>query len=144
MTIIAYRNGVMAADSSAWIGRSVHRWSRKLLRSEDGCLFGVTGQCAEGQAYLSWIAGFQQGREPMPSVIDGDTSFDVLRVQPDGKIAVLTQFGWEAFAAPYYVIGAAQAVAWGALFAGADAETAVRAAIEHSDAASGDVVAIRF
>ncbi len=146
MTVIAYRNGVMAADTSAWENKTVHRWSRKILRAVDGTLYGTYGTCSEGQRYLRWVDGGCVGDEPMPRDMGDDAgSFGVMIARSDMPLQLLIlPYGREDFDAPYYAVGGGADVAWGALFAGADAETAVRAAIEHSDAARGDVQVIRF
>ncbi len=143
MTILVYRDGIMASDTSASMGRSTHRWSDKLHRAGDGTLYGACGECAEGQAYFDWLRSPGERPEPLPRDVDGDGSFGILRVGRDRVVHCLTPCGWERFVAPYYAYGGGQAPAWGALYAGADAETAVRAAIEHSGAAKGDVRAIR-
>lgn len=145
MTVIVYRDGVMASDTSAWDDRSVHRWSRKIIRGADGSLYGTFGQCSEGQAFLRWVDEGCVGEQPMPrEVVNEDDSFGILRVREPGLIGLLVKpYGWEVFKAPYYAVGGGSAVSWGTLYAGADAETAVRAAIEHSTVARGDVQSIR-
>ena len=140
MTVIAYRDGVMAADTSGWIGRFAHRWSEKLFRAPDGTLYGICGEASEGQAYLAWLRDCNGRPEPMPRDVGGSGSFGVIRVGRCGVIWLLDNHGgWERFDAPYYAYGGGQGPAWGALYAGASAEVAVHAAIEHSDAAKGDV-----
>jgi hypothetical protein len=70
---------------------------------------------------------------------------EVLVARPDGQLRILTKHGAEIFdGAPYMTLGAADGPALGALFSGADAETAVRASIEHSKMAAGKVRVVRW
>lgn len=76
---------------------------------------------------------------------DAEYAIEVMVARPDGRLRILTTCGEENFdGAPYMTLGGADEPALGALFAGADAETAVRAAIEHSKMAAGKVQAIRW
>lgn len=152
MTVVAYRHGVMAADSGA-AGDFPHPWARKLARGLDGTLYGVAGVSGECSSFLRWVAaGCPQGEMPMPRMI-GDSerfagSFCVLvaRSDPEGRsarISVITAYGEEEYPdAPYLAIGAAAECALGAMHAGAGAVDAVRAAIVHGSGAFGEVRAI--
>lgn len=46
MTIVVYRNGVMAADSGAWASSAKHSFGEKLAMGPDGTLYGVAGHAA--------------------------------------------------------------------------------------------------
>ena len=146
MTVIAYRVGIMAADSGSWDTSDVqHSWARKLARGPDGTLYGIAGNAGEGYALLAWVNGGCRGDMPMPRPIaDHDCSFIALRVAPGGSPELITAYGVEPYeGAPYQAIGAAREAALGALHAGASAEEAVAAAIEHSAHARGPVRSIR-
>lgn len=141
MTTIAYRDGIMAADSGCYTGGAEHCWTRKIAVGKSGTLYGVTGGAAESEGFLAWVdAGEDQSSRPMPRQIGPSdeyrTSFGVLMVTPDGDISFLTAQGPERYpGAPYMAVGAGAEVAFGALFAGASAEIAVAAAAAHSGGA---------
>lgn len=143
MTVIAYRDGVMASDSGAFEGDSVYPWSRKVASGADGALWGYAGCSAIGDEFLKWVLGGYRG--PRPLVGDADNNINVLVAHPNGRLRILTQHGEENFdTAPFMALGGAASFAMGALFAGADAETAVQASIEFSKLAAGKVQVVRF
>jgi hypothetical protein len=146
MTTIAYRDGVMAADSGAWAGDAAHGWARKLAKGPDGTLYGTAGNAAEATTFLDWVEGGCVGARPA-AVREGedgkDSSFIVLAAPPTGRLILITARGEEKYDAPYYAVGGAAACAFGALFAGASAETAIEAAKEHGSSAFGRVQTIR-
>ena len=144
MTVIAYRDGVMAADSGSWDQCDVqHSWTRKIARGPDGTLYGVAGNAPEGMAFLAWVDNGCKGDWPEPRITDpalGNCSFIVLRCRPDCDPDMITGCGVETFfGAPYMAVGAAREAALGALHAGASAASAVLASVEHSAHARGPV-----
>lgn len=146
MTVIAFRDGVMASDSGAFSGDRVWPWVRKVARGPDGVLFGVAGSLSVAGPFLEWVDGGYVGPRPGLCSDRGDEhDVEVLVARPDGQLRILTAHGEETFdGAPYLTLGGADPFALGALFAGADAETAVRAAIEHSKSAAGKVQVVRW
>lgn len=144
MTTVAYRDGVMAADSGAWIGDASHGWAVKLAKGKDGALHGVAGNAAECGTYLDWVNAGYEGDEPRAEALpDNASSFIVLIVPPSGPLRLRTAKGVEVYDAPYFAIGAGSPTAYGALFAGATAEQAIEAAKEHASGAFGQVRTIR-
>lgn len=139
MTTIAYRDGVMAADSGSWTGGTVHRWASKLAVGPDGTLYGACGDAAECNAYLKWVNGGCCGESPKPRHLADRASFTVLIAPRGAPIRLLVASGEEIFDAPYMAIGGGSDAAMGALFVGASAQHAIQAAIEHTDYAHGDV-----
>lgn len=144
MTTIAYRDGIMAADSGCWIGDARHGWGEKLVKGKDGTLYGLSGDTAACCEFMGW-AESGEGEMPRPVRRDDDrNSFIALAVSPGGPIRLLTAGGWERFpAAPYYAIGASLEVALGALWHGATAVDAIKAALAHGSGAFGEVQVIR-
>jgi ATP-dependent protease HslVU (ClpYQ) peptidase subunit len=132
MTVIVYRDGVMAADTRAWSGDSVPvGWKKKIRRLEDGRLVGCS--CPEvgvPNAFLDWIAaGAPEDAKPK---IDDNEGLSGLVVDAQGQ-------GWLYTAnmqcsgpihAPYFAIGSGEKYALGALAMGATAEEAVQAACD--------------
>lgn len=140
MTTIAYRDGVMAADSGCWNGDACHGWAEKLAKGPDGTLYGVSGDAAGCEGFLQWVRGGCKGDHPKPEKQgDKDSAFIVLIARPGEKLALLTCGGEERYAAPYFAIGAGAPAAFGALFMGATAKLAIKAAKTHGYGAFGKV-----
>lgn len=140
MTTIAYRDGVMAADTGVWTGDACHFVARKLARGTDGTLYGCAGNAAEANAFLKWVDGGCVGEMPSPRPDKDDgNSFIVLKVASGGPIVIITAHGEEEYEAEYYAIGGGNATAFGALYAGAPAKIAIEATIMHGQAAMGEV-----
>lgn len=143
MTIIVYRDGVLAADSGAFRAGTKRAYNNKIARGPDGTLYGVTGNADNGTAYLTWVREGCVGEAPLIRRLDekeSDSAIEVLRVRPGHDPECITGYGfyvWEC--APYAVCGAAHEVAFGALHAGATAVQAVEACIAHSQWALGPV-----
>ncbi len=143
MTVLAYRDGVLAADSGAFMGATRHAFGLKIARAPDGTLYGFSGVYAEGEAYMAWVLAGAQG--DLPSIrrtkeADTEDAIHILRVRPGRAPERLTGYGIETWHdAPYAAIGAAAEFALGALHAGATAVQAVEAAIAHSQWAHGPV-----
>jgi len=143
VTVIVYRDGIMAADSGAFNTSTKCSHANKIARGRDGSLYGVTGNSAEGETYLRWVRSGMEGEPPVirrTKEADSEDAFHVLRVRPGCDPERLTGYGVETWeGAPYAAMGSAADVALGALHAGATAEAAVLAAIEHSQWAHGPV-----
>jgi len=148
VTTIAYRNGIMAADSGGWHGDVGVTGACKLVKGRDGSLYGVTGSAAQCREFLEW-ARYEEAidRRPKPKPVGEDrSSFQVLWVQNWGTIRPLIRIicheGVEEYDMEYFAIGAGDSVAMGAMWAGASAEDAVRAAIAHGSSSFGEVKTI--
>lgn len=147
MTTIAYRDGVMAADSGGWIGDTVHPWTQKLAKGKDGSLWGASGTAAEIFAFLDAVVESGDPRDwPRPNRgADGGASFIALRAARDGTLSLWGPDGVERFpGARYFAIGSGRDVAFGALWAGASYEDAIKAAATHSTGAILPVRTIRY
>jgi hypothetical protein len=141
MTTIAYRDGVMAADSGSWMGDACHSWANKLAKGPDGTLYGVAGGAPEALGFLDWVnAGANPETMPKAEVMpDGGNSFLVMAVSSGGPVRVIAAKGVETYDAPYFAIGGGSATAFGALWAGASATDAIEATKEHGSSAHGSV-----
>lgn len=134
----------MAADTAGTIGTMMVYNTVKIAKSAEGRLYGVCGCYAEACNVVSWVNNGCHGDIPLPRVMDKDEhSFTCLIVDPDGSIRVMTAHGYEIMHnCDYIAIGSGQEYAMGAMFAGADAETAVRASIRHDIYTGGDVLTV--
>jgi hypothetical protein len=148
MTTVAYRDGVMAADSGSWFSNVVYRSALKVARGPDGSLHGVTGNAGDAGQYIRWVLDGMPGDPPQPEAInreEGRSAFLALVVPPHGDVArVWTAYGWEDHhGVPFIAIGAGAEMAIGAMAAGASAERAVEIAAEYSTYAALPVRTVR-
>lgn len=137
MTAIAYRDGVMAADTAEWRGDVIAGHLQKIVRFSDGTLFAAEGDSEYVEGYIKWrMSG---GDEP-PRADDADDFFGIA-VDCAGVVSWVPRSYKmiRAGEAPYYAGGAAADFLYGAMAAGASAEEAVRLAIEHCAFAAGTV-----
>lgn len=142
MTTIAYRDGVLAADTMMCSGGVLSGRSTKIVRRRDGTMCGAAGGATYGEAFKRWVLNGER-RKP-PKATQGDGWFDRGAIfRPDGKIVVFEPDGAFEVEAAYYALGSGKEAALGAMFAGADAVTAVRAAIEHDPHTGGDVTVLK-
>lgn len=138
MTTIAYRDGVIAADSQSTAGDSIVGECAKIARNRDGDLAGAAGDAGFSYAFLSWFMAGEKGEAPEAKC--EDNCFDrgcVFRA--NGTIEVYEPRGLHLTEAKYYALGSGRPEALGAMFAGADPVTAVRAAMAHDPRTGGTV-----
>lgn len=138
MTIIVYRDGVMAADSAAWHGSvRVSYEKRKIYRLKDGSLFGCAGASATIQTVRAWAdLGFSQEGKPKD---EKEEDFEGLLITPEGVAKGVSHDMIVHHLAPaaFHCVGQPDFV-YGALAMGATAEEAVRLAIRWCDYAGGE------
>lgn len=132
MTTIAYTAGVMAADTRAYAGFNAVLGSKtKIRRLPDGTLLGCsTNQVGFGEAVLDWFErGHDLANAPKAA---GELKFSLLAVLASGDAF----YASDSFhlSGPihgeYFAVGSGEAVAQGAMRAGADAKRAVEIACE--------------
>lgn len=127
MTTIAYRDGMMAADSRAYAGRNAPLGIKtKIRRLDDGTLVGCSSsEPGQAEAVMDWYA---QGCASRPAF--KEPKFTLLVVKPDGSAFYAeSEFYLSGpFRAPFYAIGSGEAFAQGAMHFGATAHQAVEIA----------------
>jgi hypothetical protein len=145
MTIIAYRDGVLACDTGTVRGNSrTHTRVAKTVRAPDGRLAAACGFAGYMGKFLAWaLTG--EGEPPSAVSPQGATETHNTGVVflPGGCIHVYEDTGMHEATAPYYAIGSGSPEAMGAMFMGATAEEAVRAAMHHDSSCYGDVIVLR-
>jgi|SRR5579884_365978 hypothetical protein len=135
MTVIAYRDGIMAADSACWDGNVIYSVARKkIVRLKDGSLFAGTGSTSVIEAARAWL----NGEADRPAAVS-ENDFSALIVRPNGAVFGIehNMLLFEQPPAPYHYLGP-DFVA-GALAAGASAAEAVRLTIQGTNLAAGEV-----
>lgn len=142
MTVIAYRDGIMAADGSRFAGDTgvkVATSIKKIRRTPDGGLAAACGDVPTIQAFHDWVrTSFRDDRKP--GKVADQSAFGAVLVTPEGKILrcdgdmTLYETNTE-----YEAQGSHESFLLGALAAGATAEQAVRLAVQFCAYAGGDV-----
>jgi len=126
MTIIAFKDGVVAVDSLVTcsglrVGRHEKLWTH------EGCAFAAAGRSESVEVFRSWIV---HGRpQPKPSI---DVDFCALEVSPERRI-----LQYENGLVPLRIdvggmlaLGCGREIALGAMAAGASAQRAVEIACD--------------
>lgn len=140
MTTIAYRDGVIAADGASFRGQTRIDGMVKVARGPEGRLGGACGHAGFMTGWLDWIAG-RCSAPPEPKMTQ-DTADAGLIVYPDGRIELHEADGVFSIATPYYAMGCGRDQALGAMFTGATAEVAIKAAIAHDAYTGGEVTVL--
>lgn len=126
MTTIAYRDGVMAADSRAFSGHAMPIGSkRKIHRLSDGGIVGVScNRAGMGEALVEWI---KAGAVPKDGPDMVEKKFSILWVKPGGQVFfACDEF---VFSGPldgrFWAIGSGDGIALGVMAMGGSARKAV-------------------
>jgi ATP-dependent protease HslVU (ClpYQ) peptidase subunit len=136
MTVIAYRDGVMAADSLVTSDNGRTREGtfmkiRKLQRFNDWHVVGAAGSLSDCIKFYRWFEG-------SPEELEG-----VEAVSVNCRTGVM--WGWDdgleplPIKAPFMAAGSGAPLALAAMYAGASAEEAVRAAMKVDNTLGGPV-----
>jgi ATP-dependent protease HslVU (ClpYQ) peptidase subunit len=138
MTTVAYRDGVLAGDTMVSDGTGcIICYERKVYKLSDGCLYGYAGGVEEGQRLLHAI---KRGDAP-PSL--GDT--EALLIMPNRKVYLYEGNMWiKQTRQPYIALGTGGTAAYGAMDAGADAETAANIGVKRDNKSGGKVLVVRL
>lgn len=142
MTTIAYRAGVLAADTLATVNTHRDGYVTKIAKAGPFLACG-TGVWPIVVSFLDWFrAGLPEGREPKMEYSKEEGA--VCHVfAPSGMILTFSNLGWSWRRAPYYATGSGGDYCYGAMAMGASAEEAVRAALVHETASGGEVQTLR-
>lgn len=145
MTILIYRDKVLAADTAIWSGNIIVGHIKNKIRSTpNGYLVGCTGPNNACEVFHEWaLRGFLDGDRPAP--FDDKDKFAALVVHTDGRVQMFNGRMEAAFYdLPFVAEGSSIEFAYGCLHSGKSAEETVRLMIEHTDAGGGEVVVLRL
>ncbi len=143
MTIIAYRAGCLAADSHVTGSGTITGASVKIARNRKGDLAGATGDAVYGYAFRQWFLKGEKGEAPDAAAPGKpEDSNRGLIVRHNGVIEVFEFRGKHVVEAKYYAMGSGRDAALGAMFMGASAVDAVKAAIAHDTGCGGEILAL--
>lgn len=124
MTTIAYRDGMLVADSRFMVNGWKQPYpAKKLFRMADGTVCGVTGDYAVSVAYVKWLDG--ERKEAAPSLGEGGR---VIHLAKDGGITVYEMSGSFEVTAEFAAWGSGSPAAHAVFHMGGDAMKAVEVA----------------
>lgn len=142
MTTIAYRDGVLAADSRMTLNGVVDGSQVKIVR-RGNVMAAATGTAAMCQQFRDWFIGGMVG-DPPAGEHEKNSDWSYWGMIFHGETILCWQAsGWVRIVAPYFASGSGGDFATGALAHGATAEEAVRAAIAHDASSGGEVMVLR-
>lgn len=146
MTVIAYRNGIIACDSISSTRFQMNGHFTKIARNYRGDLAGASGDATYAHDFLEWFKSNEKG--PTPDAIDREdksrTGVGVIIRSTDLRdvLVPVEVYQWDRkfiMDCEYYACGSGAELAVGAFFAGADVTMAVQAAIKHEPYCGGAV-----
>lgn len=146
MTTIAYRDGVLAADSLVCGDNT--RWGAKtkIVRARCGIMGGASGDASAAAHYLEWVESLE--KEPQPEAAPDTThGVDGLLISRDGSVWCWTG-GMSLFrmelpeGETFTAIGSGAKLAMGAMAMGASAERAVEIAIKYDIYTGGRITTL--
>ena len=129
MTTIAFKHGVMAADSRATTEDGRHIRCEKLYRvvaAGTPALVGLAGGSFDGLAFLDWLVG--EDDKPPQRLIDGEADFWAMVYNKNGLFLYDKWCRPDKVLDSVFAIGSGSKAALGAMHAGADAARAVEIA----------------
>lgn len=138
MTTIAYRDGILAADTRVCAGDMVlPEHATKVFKLDSGALVGYAGSVEQSDAlHYAVINGHPT---PEHKKVQG------LMIQPDGSVFNYEGTRWvRAGEAPYYAIGSGSPFALAAMHCGRDARMAIHCAMHFDKDTGGDIIQVRL
>lgn len=137
MTTIAYRDGVLAADTLATKDGMRTGQVSKIRRLPSGELAATLGDAGCAIKLRQWVEAGRAGDQPN---LEGGA---VIIISRDGEVEVLENGGsCSEGVAPFYAWGCGAPLAIGAMAHGATSEQAVRIAIEYDTLTGGAVTTL--
>lgn len=130
MTTIAYRDGVLAADTRVVVDGRIARCTKlhRVLQGRRELVVGLAGDSFAGLEFLEWLKS--GGATPSARLLDGEGEFHALVLTRRGL------FDYDRWCRPervqdrYYAVGSGAAAALGAMHAGLSAAAAVKTACQ--------------
>lgn len=138
MTVIAYRDGVMASDSLIVHGTRYTGTVKKVTKTKDGWLAGGAGQVSDVNQFLEWA----ETRDPETPPLE---ALNALLVSPKGVVyCVENDLAPYEVKAEFFSEGSGDQIAMGAMAMGASAEEAVKIAIKYNIGCGGKIQVVKL
>lgn len=138
MTTVAFRWGVMAADSLSTRNGWVNPYTtEKLHRLPDGTVAGFCGTLSEAMKFVQWLKDGEAGDEPPL------TESTVIRLRKDGSLTIYEAGASYDVKTDFAAWGSGGPAANAAMYMGADASKAVEIAALLDDSTGGKIVSMK-
>jgi len=139
VTVIAYRDGVMAADTLMVDGNNNRiAQATKIIRNANGDLCGVAGDAGPCYAFLQWFQGLGEAERPEFKPGSGVRAL-IVRVSNSHPAWIVDESGEFVIRDRFYAIGCGRPEAMAAMWMGADAVKAVECAIALDTGCGGSI-----
>lgn len=141
MTVIAVKDGIIAADTQSWHGNLKISCASKLRRMEIG-ICGFAGWRPVIEQAIVWLehgGPWRAGNVRPAIIVDDANDLTGIILRHDGIWNLTSKFDVYRTENVIDCCGAHQEFLYGAMLAGASAEEAVRLAIRHCEVAGGEV-----
>lgn len=140
MTTIAYRDGVLAADTQQTDAHGCAHGRVVKVTRRGPILAAAAGQACHARKFLDW---FRAGMNGEPAIGDDDRNADGILFLPDGTVIEFSPRGSKTVTCEFYATGSGMDYALGAMAMGASAEEAVRVAMRFDNCTGGEVTVLR-
>lgn len=144
MTTIAYRDGIMAADSQVTVGGFNACQSRKIIKLKDGSLLGGAGSIVSTARIMRFM---EEHGEITELVIGASPDCGMIYVRPEGTVWIIEggkRGGMAQVEGLYFAEGSGTLPALVAMRTGMSAVKAVEVAAEFDTATALPVVSLRL
>ena len=140
MTTIAFRDGVMAADTMAHSSEKLCR-SKKLFRVSNGEVIGFSGVWIDGKLFVDWYDKGADRDEPPPWRTQGDekVNFNALVLTADGIYEWSYELVADRVLDDFWAIGTGSSAALAAMRCGRNAQEAIYIAMQIDPYTGGEV-----
>jgi len=143
LTVIAFKEGVLSADSAVFHGDYSFAKVEKITRLSDGSLYAGSGRAALCDAVKKWLdGGMVAGERPEPPKDEED--FGALWLRADGLWRISGDIRPHPDLVPFAAEGSHCEFVCGAMAAGLSAEEAVRLACRYGAWAREPVMVMRL
>lgn len=144
MTTIAYKNGVIAADTATYFGTILVGECTKIARSPDGkVLGGGSGDAIYVTALLQWIRNGASGEPPLPVKDDDRDTTDVGIISYPDRLLRVESDGYYESGFDWMTCGSGYALAAMGLHLGLNPYEAVKEAMKLDAFTGGKVMVLR-
>jgi 20S proteasome alpha/beta subunit len=141
VTVIAFKDGVLASDTLISAGTTRTGQMNKIIKTKNGWLVGGAGRATSINELIVWAeAGMDFDNYP-----DDSKELSAILVDPKGKVFLMDE-EYKPFPikSKYHADGSGGDLALGAMEAGASAEEAVKIAIKYDTACGGAVQKVKL
>lgn len=140
MTTIAFRSGILAADSRVttdseaggtriFICQKLYKKTVKINGGDaEEVILATAGESAPGELFVEWFGTGKDVTEMRDTFVLGEADFEVLVLRQSGLYEVDKYCHLSKVLNPFYAVGSGAKAAMGAMHMGADARKAVEIA----------------